>query len=72
MRLVAEAARRHDRSVMVACAAVMGFLDLNDVPAHQKLHGVMDANLPPAFIEAYAQMRLDVGVGGHGLRSYLA
>ena len=72
LRLVAEAARRHDQSIKVACAATLGFIDLNTLPAGQKLqlHGVMDTDLPPDFVEAYRQVCLDVGVGGHGLRTW--
>ena len=70
VRLVAEAARRHDQAIKVACAGVMGFIDLGVIPRDRRLHSVTDADLPPDFVEAYAQVRLDVGVGGHGLRSW--
>lgn len=45
-------------------------VDLNTVPADCKLYSVVDADLPADFIEAYRQVTLDVGVGGHGLRSW--
>ena len=55
LRLVAEAARRHDRSIMVACAAVMGFIDLDAIPVGKCLHGVGDADLPSDFVEAFSR-----------------
>ena len=34
------------------------------------LHGVADASLPPEFVKAYEQIRLDASAGGHGLRAW--
>ena len=40
----------------------------DDVP--EFLHGVSDASLPPTFVKAYQQVRLDATGGGHGLRAW--
>ena len=55
---------------MVACAVMMGFVDINTLPSDQPLHQVQNASLPSAFVRAYEQISLDVGVGGHGLRKW--
>ena len=49
---------------------MMGFVDINTLPSDQPLHQVQNASLPPAFVRAYEQIGLDVGVGGHGLRKW--
>ena len=69
-RLVQEAAVRHDQSVKVACAASLGFYDVTGDDAPEFLHGVSDAALPPDFVRAYSQIRLDAKFGGHGLRAW--
>ena len=61
-RLVEEAARRHDQSVKVACAASLGFFDVSGDDVPEFLHGVSDASLPPAFVKAYQQICLDAKV----------
>lgn len=71
-RLVGPAASRHDQSVKVACAAIMGFVDSAALREAQHLHGVVDASLDPRFLEAYEQVSLDVTLGDHGLRRWVA
>ena len=50
----------------------MGFVDPEALQVAPHLHGVLDASLDPAFLEAYEQVSLDVGLGGHGLRDWAA
>ena len=46
-------------------------VDLKVMAECDHLHrGVPDAALSPDFIRAYAQVRLDVTAGGHGLRQW--
>ena len=52
------------------CAASLGFYDLRRDDAPEFLHSVTDAALPPQFVEAYHQIRLDLAAGGHGMRSW--
>ena len=69
-RLIHEVAALHDQSVKVACAASMGMIDLDALATCTHLHSVPDEALSPDFVRAYAQVRLDVSAGGHGLRAW--
>ncbi len=71
-RLVTAAAerQRHDQSVKVACATSLGFYDVTGGDALDFLRSVLYAILPPDFVRAYDQIRLDAKVGGHGLRAW--
>jgi len=69
-RIVGVSAARHDQGVKVACAASLGLVDAEQLAAVTYLHQVPDAALTEEFVRAYAQVRLDVGVGGHSMRSW--
>ena len=69
-RLVQEVADLHDQAVKVACAATLGMVDVQALRDAEHLHSVPDAALSPQFVRAYAQVRLDLGAGGHGLRAW--
>ena len=69
-RLVQEVADLHDQAVKVACAATLGMVDVQALEDAEYLHSVPDAALSPQFVRAYAQVCLDMGAGGHGLRAW--